>query len=159
MKELNELCDMMDNLYPVIKNEIKEHIFPTYATKVIETLDSIDHKKYEPNDNNEPVTCTICQDDINPGMIVPIIKCNHVFHYHCLIKYYFSGCATCPTCRCTLYEVPDFNISDIHNIDLVRDRVKRILGIHDHRTYPRGELIRINTLYKRGAHYDPMIWG
>lgn len=157
MKELNELCDMLDNLYPIIKNEIKEHIFPTYTTKVIEILDSIDHKKYEPIDN-ESTICTICQEDIIPGMLIPIIKCNHVFHYHCLVKYYFSGCTTCPTCRYKLYEVPDFNVFSIHNVDLIRERVKRILGLHNSNTHPRGQLIRVNTLYKRSQHYDPSIW-
>lgn len=156
MKELDELCDMMDNVYPVIKNEIKEHIFPTYATKIIEVLDSIDYKKYE--HDAQPTICTICQEDVEVGMPIPIIKCNHVFHYHCLIKCYFSGCSTCPTCRYKLFEVPEFDISSIHNIDLIRERVKRILGIRRSRTSMRGELVRVNTIYKRSTHYDPSVW-
>ncbi|XP_022124851.2 E3 ubiquitin-protein ligase TRAIP [Pieris rapae] len=47
--------------------------------------------------------CTICSDLLNQSENIYVIKCGHLFHYHC-IKQWISRSKSCPQCRINVTE-------------------------------------------------------
>lgn len=43
--------------------------------------------------------CSICLCKIEEGDEVRILKCDHLFHFHCLDRWLAHGRSTCPLCR------------------------------------------------------------
>jgi hypothetical protein len=64
-------------------------------------------KQMEQSRFAEPVTCSICTEDItnkSKGFVAQISACSHIFHAHCLSKWVETNLATqtdpsCPMCR------------------------------------------------------------
>ena len=53
-------------------------------------------------------TCSICFENIGEGVQ---LKCNHVFHDHCIGKWFMKK-TTCPLCRYDIIKGPHVQISE-----------------------------------------------
>jgi hypothetical protein len=53
--------------------------------------------------NGEPVTCTVCMEQIKNGDTVVNLPCFHQFHGKCIYKWLQNN-ENCPVCRTTLYK-------------------------------------------------------
>lgn len=45
--------------------------------------------------------CCICFEEYHRGMVMKTLKCNHVIHYPCILRWYQKA-STCPMCRCEI---------------------------------------------------------
>ena len=67
-----------------------------------DALSAIPIVKYtEPEGDEEPGTCAVCLDDLEEGVEVRKIPCNHMFHVPCLDKW-LERSVTCPMCKADL---------------------------------------------------------
>lgn len=93
--ESNSLQVPSFDLYDVLKKLLECKKYKT------EDTDYVLLKKISSESSNKDICC-ICHefmDNINSGSL---IKCNHIFHVHCLQKLVNSKIYTCPLCRCEI---------------------------------------------------------
>ena len=63
-------------------------------------MENVNLRKYDPQ-NDSQQTCIICLEDFTTGENVRCLDCdqNHIFHSHCLSKWFRRGDKSCPLCR------------------------------------------------------------
>lgn len=58
-------------------------------------------EKYDKIEQTNQKNCSICLEEYKKNDNVNILKCNHIFHIHCL-NLWLCNNSTCPLCRCDL---------------------------------------------------------
>lgn len=70
-------------------------------------------------ENENPVVCAVCLDNIGHNQTVIDLSCNHTFHEQCLVNWFLRH-NTCPLCR----QVHGENNQEIDHHDDIMPRVR-----------------------------------
>ncbi|KAJ4906193.1 hypothetical protein Rs2_09851 [Raphanus sativus] len=65
-----------------------------------EALMDLGSSMKEPIPEDAGEVCSICHDSFSGTGVVNSLRCNHVYHHHCIVKWFHHN-LTCPTCRDT----------------------------------------------------------
>jgi len=100
--------EMMENINNLTQ-ELVNNLQPNSSTSqnnisISELLEHTTLRVHTENDE-EPLTCSICRSDITEGCIVRELRCSHVYHAGC-IDQWLSTHSSCPMCREAIV-VPD----------------------------------------------------
>ena len=72
-----------------------------YISDIERPIIILDHIQYDKINQTNQKNCSICLEEYKKNDNVNILKCNHIFHIHCLNLWLYNN-TTCPLCRCNL---------------------------------------------------------
>jgi len=108
--EINYEYHDIQQLLDINENVLHYNLFSNYEDVKItlneEEFDNIETIHYENLNNNSIDECLICTEQFVQNDIIKKIKCNHLFHTHCIKPWLCEESNKCPICR---VEVHNFN--------------------------------------------------
>lgn len=66
---------------------------------IMEEMNNICYYEHTHDDSQEDVECSVCLCKIEEGDEIRVLRCQHMYHRHCLDKWVAFKNHTCPICR------------------------------------------------------------
>ena len=114
------------NLNSNTENKKKKEEERKVAENLFQKIKFISYNDY--NDKHKNINCIICFENFSPEDKIIVNKCNHIFHYDCLKKWFIPLNSinvnnTCPECRKELFDLKNINNNNLekNNLELINN--------------------------------------
>ena len=101
LRSRNEVVGIqLENVKKVLpKDTIKNFKSVVYSKSVCKsTIIDIDAQSLKSFETNHQVSCSICLDDFEDGLMVLELPCKHIFHSNCVEEWLSTQSTKCPIC-------------------------------------------------------------